>query len=109
MNNEQERADFEAACRGHVDDAGYDEEALNLTRDGDGYIDKAIQAAWWGWREGRASLQSQDREDALEIAATLATVLHFIPGNEEPELYRDVERMCAEFSDHARRAEEDGE
>lgn len=52
-----------------------------------------------------APLQSQDREDAQEIAATLATVLHFIPRNDEPELYADVERLCGKFGDHARRVE----
>lgn len=46
---------------------------------------------------------SQDREDAEEIAATLATALHFIPRREEPELYDDIEALCVQFSDHAHR------
>ena len=63
---EKERADFEAACRQHAKDAGYDD-SERLERDGDGYADPATQAAWWGWREGRTALQSQDREDTERL------------------------------------------
>ena len=41
-------------------------------------------------------------QDAEETSATLATVLHFIPKTEEPELYNDVEKLCVWFSDAAR-------
>lgn len=48
---EQHRPAFEAACRAHAEEAGYDGMG-DLTRDGDGYADPATQAAWWGWRQG---------------------------------------------------------
>src|SRR5690606_27226404 len=61
MNTEHERIKFEAACHRHAEEAGH-EGAAKLERDGDGYADPATQAAWWGWREGRAALQSQPTE-----------------------------------------------
>ena len=62
--DEQEREAFEAACIKHAEEAGYDEEAVILTRNGDEYVYKLTRAAWWGYQAGRAALQSQDREDA---------------------------------------------
>lgn len=61
MNTEQERAAFEAACRKHAEESGYDGHE-RLERNGDGYADPHTQAAWWGWREGLAALQSQDED-----------------------------------------------
>lgn len=57
---EKERADFEAACRQHAEDAGYDD-SERLERDGDGYADTHTQAAWWAWQI-RAAMQSQPTE-----------------------------------------------
>lgn len=71
MNTEHERIKFEAACHRHAEEAGY-EGAAKLERDGDGYADPATQAAWWGWREGRAALQSQEREDGFSDGVLLA-------------------------------------
>lgn len=65
MNTEHERIKFEAACHRHAEEAGH-EGAAKLERDGDGYADPATQAAWWGWREGRAALLAE--RDALRKA-----------------------------------------
>lgn len=89
MNIEQERAEFESVLgRGKT------------------YNERDFQMFLLG---RRAALRSQDAEDAQEIASTLATVLHFIPKQDEPELYADIERLCGKFGDHARRVEGEGE
>lgn len=67
MYFEKDREEFEDACRKHAEEAGYDPDVLDFIRDGEGYANPARQAAWWGWREGRANLKSQDREDADRI------------------------------------------
>lgn len=71
--------------------------------------EQALENAEIALLDHARALQSQDREDAEEIAATLATALHFIPRSEEPELYDDIEGLCVQFTDHARRGEGGGE
>ncbi len=55
MNNEQQRAAFEA---------WYGEYLQKVSADSGGYQWPATRRAWDAWKAGRAALQSQDREDA---------------------------------------------
>lgn len=114
MNIEQERAAFEAACRKHAEESGYDGHE-RLERNGDGYADPHTQAAWWGWREGRAALQSQDREDNREWMRRFIELLDEF-GDESARYAHPCEtdrswldKIRADIIDHARRIEGDND
>lgn len=59
MSNSKVREEFEAACRKHAEDAGFDEYDYGFERsseDSGCYADSHTQAAWWAWQASREAL-----------------------------------------------------
>lgn len=81
MNQQDQRAAFEAACRQDAEEAGYDDSSLNLTRDGEGYVDKPTQAAWWAWNaaiEHDRKSRGEPVDEALDLLRRAKVVLQLI-------------------------------
>lgn len=113
MNTEQERAEFEAWANGRCE--------LHLVNPAGRYASAITQFAWEAYQAGRASLQSQDREDAerYRYLRDNAQLSHFgdIGNSGWCVMYRDhtIRRVFTyngpeldEAVDHARRVEGDG-
>lgn len=114
MNTEQERADFEAWHKREMWDGGYESGYGEFYPDAYRFNERRVyenlhtQMAWRGYQAGRATLQSQDREDALVQAIQEAIALL---GPEAPSCsgceyeWNHALRVLHEAVDHARRIE----
>lgn len=94
MNIEQLRADFEAWYRHHHGDR----DVYALDEFGE-YADKWVQGAFNVW-QARAALQSQDREDAVEVMEILDTgewsLVRSIPGEWLTDEANNEHRWCVQ-------------